>query len=95
MDVGDLIPIFGIVLVMIPVAGLTLRLMVGPFLERLIEALNKIGALSSGQAQSAEIEKVHARLDDLTRLVEQVRDAGAFDRALQSGDPPRETEVER
>ena len=84
MDLGNLVPIFGILLVMIPVAGLTLtltlRFAVKPFVETLAQALRESGSLGGGS--NPQIEALSERVESLTAEVKRLGEARRFDREL-------------
>ena len=87
--VDELIPIFGILLVMIPVAGLTfgltLRLAVRPFVETLAKAVRESGWGADFGQLSEQIERLHAELEGLRAESEALRKAQEFDRKLLTG----------
>jgi hypothetical protein len=71
MDLSNLVPIFGILLAMIPVAGLTLtltlRFAVKPFVGTLAQALRESGSLGGGsnpqiEALSEHVESMDPRM---------------------------------
>ena len=77
-----LVAIFGILLVMIPVAGLTvaltLRFAVKPFVETLAQALRE-----SGQGPSTQqIEALSENVEFLTSEVQRLGEAQRFDQEL-------------
>ena len=82
MDLRMLIPIFGILLVMIPVAGLTfgltLRLAVKPFVETLARALRESGH----SVDPHQIAELREEIESLTQEVRSLRAAQDFDRKL-------------
>ena len=82
MDLRMLVAIFGILLVMIPVAGLTLaltlRLAVKPFVETLAQALRESGDGPSTQ----QIEALSEHVESLTAEVQRLGEAQRFDRDL-------------
>ena len=84
MDLEMLIPIFGILLVMIPVAGvtltLTLRLAGKPFVETLAQALRESGSLGGGS--DPQIEALCEQVESLTAEVQRLGEAQQFDREL-------------
>ena len=84
MDLEMLIPIFGIFLVMIPVAGLTLtltlRFAVKPFVETLAQALRESGSLGGGS--NPQIEALSEHVESLTAEVKRLGEAQRFDREL-------------
>ncbi len=88
MDLRMLIPIFGILLVMIPVAGLTfgltLRLAVKPFVETLAKALRDSGH----SADPSHLLQLREEIESLTREVRELRAAQDFDRKLISTQEP-------
>jgi len=79
-----LIPIFGILLVMIPVAGLTfamtLRFAVKPFVETLAQALRESGSLAG--AGDFQIEALSEQVESLTAEVQRLGEGQRFDREL-------------
>ncbi|MGD2067358.1 MAG: hypothetical protein PVI57_01635 [Gemmatimonadota bacterium] len=87
MELQFLIPIFGILLVMIPVAGvtfaLTLRFAVRPFVQTLASALRESGAMGADRTQIVALARA---VESLEAEVERLREAQAFDRELLS--PP-------
>ncbi len=84
MDLGNLVPIFGILLVMIPVAGLTLtltlRFAVKPFVETLAQALRESGSLGGGS--NPQIEALSEHVESLAAEVKRLGEAQRFDREL-------------
>ncbi len=84
MDLEMLIPIFGIFLVMIPVAGLTLTLTLRfagkPFVETLAEALRESGSLGGGN--DLQIDALSEHVESLTAEVQRLGEAQRFDREL-------------
>mgnify|MGYP001195279728 CR=1 FL=1 len=79
MDLRMLIPIFGILLVMIPVAGLTfamtLRFAVKPFVETLAQALRESGR---GGASDFQIEALLNEAQMLVELAAEIGEAVGF-----------------
>lgn len=86
MDMDVLIPIFGILLVMIPVAGitlgLTLRLAVKPFVETLATALRESGYAPATHQMSAQLERLHEEFETLTHQVRELKTGQEFDQSL-------------
>ena len=84
MDLYMLIPIFGILLVMIPVAGLTLtltlRFAIKPFVEALAKALRESGRLGGGS--NPQIEALSEQVESLMAEVQRLGEAQRFDREL-------------
>jgi hypothetical protein len=84
MDFITLVPILGILLVMIPVAGitfaLTLRFAVKPFVETLASALRDSGALAG--AGGEEIAALTRTVESLEAEVARLREVQEFDREL-------------
>lgn len=89
MELGALIPIFGILLVMIPVAGLTLgltlRLAVKPFVETLAKALRESGNGPGTHELTGQILALQEELETVTHEMRELRSAQAFDRKLIEG----------
>ena len=95
MDLRMLIPIFGILLVMIPVAGLTfgltLRLAVKPFVETLARALRESGHSSD----PGQLLLLREEIESLAAEVRELRTAQEFDRKLiHAHEGARESEPE-
>lgn len=86
MDLDALIPIFGILLVMIPVTGvtlvLTLRLAVKPFVETLADALRDSRPVPADDRVVAQLEDLRHQLDSLSREVQALRSNTALARSL-------------
>jgi len=89
MDLRMLVPIFGILLVMIPVAGLTfgltLRLAVKPFVETLARALRESGHVTNGPDLSEQILLLREEVEMLNQEVRHLKSVQDFDRTLLSG----------
>ncbi len=85
MDLRMLIPIMGILLVMIPVAGLTLilttRLALKPLVEMLAKALSETGYGQPVEA-NVRIEELEEQVSALTAEIRQVQEAQDFDQKL-------------
>jgi hypothetical protein len=83
-----LIPLFGILLVMIPVAGLTLimtmRFALKPFVEAMARALRESG-VTGGTDLHVRLEALSEQVRALTGEVEGLRQAHDFDRKLLAG----------
>jgi len=81
-----LIPIMGILLVMIPVAGvtfaLTLRLAVRPMVETLAKALRESRGPGADDALVAQIALLQDEVESLAEEVRGLRSAQDFDRKL-------------
>ena len=79
------IPILGILLVMIPVAGvtliLTMRFALKPFVETMAKALRDAGFSSSAELQ-VQIEDLSQQVQELNGQIDQLRQAHDFDRKL-------------
>lgn len=88
MDLNELIPIFGILLVMIPVAGLTfgltLRLAVKPFVETLTKAMRESGGAANADEASGRITMLQDEVEALAREVSDLKRGQDFDRRLES-----------
>ncbi|MEN8375680.1 MAG: hypothetical protein ABFS34_09550 [Gemmatimonadota bacterium] len=82
----ELIPIFGILLVMIPVAGLTfgltLRLAVKPFVETLAKAVRESGGGPDLGELSAQIALLQDELEGLREDTRGLKKAQEFDQKL-------------
>lgn len=96
MDIAVLIPIFGIILSMIPVAGLTLvltiRLAVKPLVETLAEALRESRQGAGTDVLASHLGALSEEVETLTHEVRELRSAQDFDRTLlghETGPDPR------
>lgn len=89
MDLRMLIPIMGIGLVMIPVAGLTLTLVVRfalkPLVESLADAIRDAGVIPKRVGGRDEMLQLTEQVQALTDEVERLREIGEFDKKLVSG----------
>jgi hypothetical protein len=85
MGLEFLIPIFGILLVLVPITGLTvvftLRFGGRPFVETLARELRGMGALPTPEAQR-RIEELSEQVEGLTSEVERLKEARSFDDKL-------------
>jgi len=85
MDLTFLIPIFGILLVMIPVAGLTMiltmRFALKPFVETLAKVLRDPAAETPPDLR-LQIQDLNEQIQDLSQEVRSLREARDFDRKL-------------
>jgi len=85
MGLDFLVPIFGILIVLVPVTGLTavltLRLGGKPFVETLARELRGAGAMPSDRA-AERIERLTEQVDSLTAEVERLKEAQRFDERL-------------
>jgi hypothetical protein len=94
---SDIIPIFGILLAMIPVAGLTLgltlRLAVKPFVETLARAVREAGGPGGADTAelSARMESFQEELEGLRAEAMELRKAQEFDRKLIEATSGRST----
>lgn len=83
-----LIPLMGILLVMIPVAGvtfaLTLRFAVRPMVETLAKALAESKGTVGGDALVAQIALLQEEVESLSHEVRELRSTSEFDRKLLS-----------
>jgi hypothetical protein len=88
-DLDFLVPIFGILLVLVPVAGLTavftLRYGGKPFIETLAREMRGAGALPAPEA-SRKMEELTEQVEALTAEVERLREAQRFDERLLSSE---------
>ena len=91
--INSLVPIFGILLVMIPVAGitlaLTLRLAVKPFVETMATALRESGHGAVNQQLGSQMLMLQEELESLTKEMRELRSGQEFDQRLlaSSGEP--------
>jgi hypothetical protein len=84
-QIQELMTTLGIILVvLIPVTGLTLRFGVRPFLKDFAE----FRAIREGKAQiqppDERLERIEQQLDDLEGSVKRLADVAEFDRQLES-----------
>lgn len=84
-DLDFLVPIFGILLVLVPVAGLTvvftLRYGGKPFIETLAREMRGAGALPAPET-SKKMEELAEQVEVLMAEVERLREAQQFDQRL-------------
>jgi hypothetical protein len=89
MGLEFLVPIFGILLVLVPVTGLTavftLRYGGKPFIETLAREMRGTGALPTPEA-SKKIDELTEQVELLTAEVERLREAQQFDERLLGSD---------
>jgi hypothetical protein len=93
MGLEFLVPIFGILLVLVPVTGLTavftLRYGGKPFVETLAREMRGSGALPTPEA-NRKIEELTEQVELLSAEVERLREGQSFDeRLLRSADAGR------
>ena len=85
MGLDFLVPIFGILLVLVPVTGLTavftLRYGGKPFIETLAREMRGSGSLPAPEA-SKKIQELSEQVEMLTSEVERLREAQQFDERL-------------
>ena len=85
MGLAFLVPLFGILLVLVPVTGLTavftLRYGGKPFVETLAREMRGAGALPMPEA-SKKIEELSDQVEMLTAEVERLKEAQQFDERL-------------
>lgn len=89
-DLNFLVPVFGILLVLVPVAGLTavftLRYGGKPFIETLAREMRGTGALPAPET-SRKMEELTEQVEVLTAEVERLREAQRFDERLLGSEP--------
>lgn len=89
MGLDFLVPIFGILLVLVPVTGLTavftLRYGGKPFIETLARELRGAGTLPDAESER-RIRDLTEQLEQLTTEVERLREAQQFDERLLEGE---------
>lgn len=89
MGLDFLVPIFGILLVLVPITGLTavftLRLGGKPFVETLAREFKTGGANSQLELRLVELTE---RVEELTAEVREMRAAQSFDRKLLTSQEP-------
>lgn len=89
MDLRMLIPVMGILLVMIPVAGLTLTLLVRfalkPLVESLAQAIRDSGMSRGAVLGREDMLQLTEQVQALTEEVERLREIGEFDKKLVTG----------
>jgi len=92
MQLEFLVPIFGILIVLVPVTGLTavftLRFGGKPFVEALARELRGTPMLQAPDSER-RVAELTEQVDALTAEVEQLREAQAFDERLRAGGAPR------
>lgn len=93
MGLDFLVPVFGILVVLVPIIGLTtvftLRLGGKPFVETLARELRGLNAPDGPRLQS-QVEELTEQVETLTAEVRQLRSAQSFDeKLLASRDPAR------
>ena len=85
MGLDFLVPIFGIMIVLVPVTGLTailtLRLGGKPFIETLAREMRGVGS-GGGQAMEIRMAELTDQVEALTTEVQALRAAQAFDNRL-------------
>ena len=85
MGLDFLVPVFGILVVLVPVTGitavLTLRYGGTPFVETLARELRGAGGLPTPEL-AHRIEELTEQVDALTSEVERLREAQTFDETL-------------
>jgi hypothetical protein len=83
---GELIPIFGILLTMIPVAGVTLtftiRHAVRPLVETLADALRESGDHKQDQQLTNEVLRLQEEIESLAHEIREMKGAQEFDKKL-------------
>jgi hypothetical protein len=86
MGIDVLIPIMGILLVMIPVAGLTLGLTVRHAVRPMVETIAKAMRETRGSDQlTVQIAALQDEVESLSLEVRELRSAQDFDRKLLAG----------
>lgn len=84
MGIEILVPILGIILIMIPVAGLTfaltLRFAGKPFVETLAQALRLSGSV--GRGDDSQFEALSEQVESLAAEVRRLGEGQRFDREL-------------
>ena len=88
MDLALMIPIMGILLTMIPVAGLTLvlvlRLAVKPLVETLADAVRESRVDTDAVRVGGQLQALIDEVETLTHEVRELKSANDFDRKLLS-----------
>ena len=88
MGIEVLIPIFGVLLFLVPITGitvvLTLRLGGRPFIETLARELRASGIVGAPPSDD-RIDELTEQVEALTQEVRRLRDARAFDERLLAG----------
>ena len=93
MGLEFLVPVFGILVVLVPITGLTavftLRLGGKPFVETLARELKGVGGQGGTELQ-LRVAELTERVEELTTEVHELRAAQAFDQRLlgSDGDEP-------
>ena len=90
MGIEVLIPIFGVMVVLVPITGLTvimmLRLGGKPFIETLARELRASGFANPSQNQ-VKMEDLMEQIEVLTSEVRRLKDAQVFDHKLLEAQP--------
>lgn len=91
MGLDFLVPVFGILVVLVPVIGLTtvftLRLGGKPFVETLARELRGLNAPDGSRLQN-QVEDLTEQVEALTAEVRELRAAQSFDQKLLSSREP-------
>jgi hypothetical protein len=84
-DLDFLVPVFGILVALVPVTGLTtvltLRFGGKPFVETVARELKGAGILQSAEAER-RLEELREQVETLSAEVERLREARSFDERL-------------
>jgi hypothetical protein len=80
--------VLGMLTVLIPVAGLTVRFALNPLVDSLARLLDKRTVEDTVEITERRVALLESQVESLEQTVIQLRDARDFDRQLQSPPPP-------
>lgn len=80
--------VLGMLAVLIPVAGLTVRFALKPLVESLAHLFDRRGVEDTVEITERRVALLESQVESLEQTVKELRDARAFDRQLQTSPPP-------